>query len=69
MLGRALPRDLGPSLVHVHFHDWDLLDARRSLALRAALRVLRLRRAPLSLDRLAAELDTAPERSFAALAA
>jgi hypothetical protein len=54
MLARALARPL-PPVVHVHFHDWDLLDRRRAAALAASLRVLRLRRRPLDLAR-AAEL-------------
>jgi hypothetical protein len=50
MLVRALPRRLDEPLVHVYFHDTDLLDRRRALALRAALRVLALRRTPSDLD-------------------
>ena len=50
MLVRALPRRLDEPLVHVYFHDTDLLDRRRALALRAALRVLSLRRTPTDLD-------------------
>ena len=34
-----------PRYVHAYFHDYDLLDARRRLALTAAVRLLRLRRA------------------------
>jgi hypothetical protein len=51
MLARDLPRLRG--LVHVHFHDWELVDRRRSLALQAVLRALRLRRKPLRIDVLA----------------
>ena len=52
MLVRALarPSGLDEPLVHVYFHDTDLLDRRRALALRAALRVLALRRTPTDLD-------------------
>jgi hypothetical protein len=50
MLARALPRRLEEPLVHVYFHDTDLLDRRRALALRIALRVLALRRTPSDLD-------------------
>src|SRR2546421_4384767 len=50
MLVRALPRRLDEPLVHVYFHDTDLLDRRRALALRTALRVLALRRTPSDLD-------------------
>lgn len=64
MLVRALARPL-PPVVHVHFHDWDLLDRRRAVALSAALRVLGRRRRPLDLDQ-AAELEApvAPEIPF-----
>ena len=64
MLVRALARPL-PRVVHVHFHDWDLLDRRRALALSLALRLLRLRRRPVDLVR-AAELAApdAPEVLF-----
>ena len=54
MLARALPRTLAEPLVHVYFHDSDLLDRRRSLALRMALRLLALRRTPSDLDRVVA---------------
>ena len=58
-----------PDVVHVHFHDWDLVDARRALALTTALRLLRLRRRPLRLDELAARAAaTAPERAFSEVA-
>lgn len=51
-----------PEYVHVYFHDTDLLDARRRLALRFALAILGRRREPTDLDRLAADLQTrAPE--------
>lgn len=53
-------------VVHVYFHDTDLLDARRRLALRTALAVLRARCAPADLDALAAE--GAPEIAIATLA-
>src|SRR2546429_89864 len=49
-LVRALPRRPDEPLVHVYFHDTDLLDRRRALALRIALRVLALRRTPSDLD-------------------
>ena len=55
MLARGLlRRDLDEEVVHVHFHDWDAVDARARLALTAGLRLLRLVRTPLSLDELAA---------------
>ena len=51
MLARGLARLDG--LVHLHFHDWELVDRRRALAIRALLRALRLRRRPLALAELA----------------
>jgi hypothetical protein len=47
--------------VHLHFHDWELVDRRRALALQAVLRVLRLRRKPLGIDRLTELAANAPE--------
>jgi hypothetical protein len=44
-LARAVPRRL-PPYVHAYFHDYDLLDARRSAALRISLAVLGRRRRP-----------------------
>jgi hypothetical protein len=67
MLVRAALAPGLPAGVHVYFHDWDAVDARRRTALRAGLRVLSLRRRPLTLAELA---DTAgadaPELAFAA---
>ena len=42
--------------MHVYFHDTDLLDARRRVALAAALRLLGLRRLPADADTLARTL-------------
>jgi hypothetical protein len=59
MLGRGLlPLD---GLVHLHFHDWELVDRRRALALHVLLRALRLRRKPLRIDALADLAANAPE--------
>ena len=66
-LGMAARAALGrlPRVVHVYFHDTDLLDRRRAAALVAALTVLARRRRPSDLDRLAADVGaTAPERRF-----
>jgi hypothetical protein len=60
MLVRALPGRLDEPLVHVYFHDTDLLDRRRALALRAALRVLALRRTPSDLDAVQRERGFQP---------
>ena len=61
MLVRALARRLDEPLVHVYFHDTDLLDRRRALALRTALTVLALRRSPTDLD--AVQRDFRPEKT------
>ncbi len=59
------PRGLQPTVVHVHFHDWDLLDRRRKAALVATLAVLGRRRRPTDLDELAREAaESAPEVPF-----
>ena len=51
-------------LVHVHFHDWELVDHRRAFALDALLRLLRLRRRPLALDELARRAADSPKVPF-----
>jgi hypothetical protein len=55
-LGAAARSLLGrlPAVVHVHFHDYELLDARRRAALSAALAVLARRRRPVGLEALTA---------------
>lgn len=64
MLVRGLVRPL-PPIVHVHFHDWDLVDRRRAAALEVALRLLRLRRRPLDLAQAAEAVAVeAPEVRF-----
>ncbi len=55
---RSLARSL-PPVVHLHFHDYELLDRRRTVALRAVLRLLALRRRPISLADLQAEREVA----------
>jgi hypothetical protein len=62
MLGRGLLRLKGP--VHVHFHDWELVDKPRAFALTALLQALRVRRAPLSIEELAQLSGAAPELAF-----
>ena len=58
-LGMAVRAALGrlPRYVHVYFHDSDLLDTRRRLALEAALAVLGRRCRPARLDGVTAEAE------------
>jgi hypothetical protein len=53
-----------PSLVHVHFHDWELVDRRRAAALEVLFRLLRVRRRPLSVAELADRAGSAPELAW-----
>jgi hypothetical protein len=72
MLAREVLTPSGPSadVVHVHFHDTDLVDLRRRAALVWLLRVLARRRTPTDLDALAATLrSSAPEVAFEQVAA
>jgi hypothetical protein len=55
--GRALPR-----LVHVYFHDTDLLDVRRRALLRVTLPLLARRAQVTDLDKLATHVFTAASR-------
>jgi hypothetical protein len=48
-----------PSVVHVHFHDYELLDRRRRAALAATLALLARRRRPAGLDALTAAGEVA----------
>jgi hypothetical protein len=50
MLARGIATLRGP--VHLHFHDWELVDRRRALALEVVLRALRLRRRSIDADEL-----------------
>ena len=53
---KALPRSL-LRIVHVHFHDYELLDAARRAALTATLALLAHRRRPVGLDQLTADRE------------
>ena len=53
-LARALSRRRLPELVHVYFHDTDLLDTRRRALLRVTLALLARRASATDLDTLAA---------------
>lgn len=48
-----------PRVVHVHFHDYELLDTKRRTAITAVLALLARRRRPAELDELAAERQLA----------
>jgi hypothetical protein len=48
-----------PSIVHVHFHDYELLEAKRRTAIEVTLAVLARRRRPVSLAELSAEREVA----------
>jgi len=61
-LGRALLRLRRlPAVVHVYFHDTDLLDLRRRALVEALLPLLARRAKPGDLDALAADARAAPE--------
>ncbi len=65
-LARALAKRDLPRLVHVYFHDTDLLDARRRALLRVGLRVLARRARVVDLDALAARVfPDAPQVTWA----
>jgi hypothetical protein len=61
-LARALPRRRLPSLVHVYFHDTDLVDARRRALVQAGLRALARRARVADFDALAARAFAAAPR-------
>ena len=61
---RSLWRPL-PRVVHMHFHDYELLDPRRSAALRATLVILAARRTPVGLDALASDAEVGWDEVFA----
>jgi hypothetical protein len=59
-LARALLRRASlPGIVHVYFHDTDLLDRRRRLLVLVLLRIIARRARPLDLDSLARALSAA----------
>jgi hypothetical protein len=64
-LGRALVGRSLPRLVHVYFHDIDLLSRRRAALLTVLLRALALRATPTDLDALARDVaETMPELAW-----
>jgi hypothetical protein len=50
-----------PSVVHLHFHDWELVDRRRAAAIELLLRLLGRRRRPLTVAELEEHAAGAPE--------
>jgi hypothetical protein len=62
MLARGLAR-LPPG-VHVHFHDWELVERGRGAAIVALLRVLGRMRPPLTVAQLAERAAAAPEATW-----
>lgn len=60
-LARAvrLPRD-----VHLHFHDWELVDRKRAAALWGVLQLLARRRRPLTVAELEERAAAAPEHAW-----
>ena len=61
-LARSLTSRELPSLVHVYFHDTDLLDRSRRVLLGVVLRVLARRARPTDLDALAAQMPAETPR-------
>jgi hypothetical protein len=61
-LARELPKRGLPGLVHVYFHDTDLLDRRRRALLRAILPLLARRTHATDLDTLTTHVFTAASR-------
>ena len=59
MLGRGIAGL--PGLVHVHFHDWELVDRRRSAAIALLLRMLARLRRPIDVEQLAERASAAEE--------
>jgi hypothetical protein len=62
MLGRGLTRL--PAAVHVHFHDWELVQRGRGAAIVALLRLLGRIRPPLTVEQLAERAADAPETTW-----
>jgi hypothetical protein len=72
MLARQALTPAGPAaaVVHVHFHDTDLVDSRRRAALVWSLRALARRRVAIDLNALVSTLaESAPEMPFEQVAA
>jgi hypothetical protein len=65
MLARGLARL--PHGVHVHFHDWELVQRGRAAVIAGLLRVLGRRREPMTVAELAARAVAAPEAAWDAV--
>jgi len=53
-----------PPDVHMHFHDWELLDRKRAAGLRFFLQLLAGRRRPLTISELEERAAAAPEHAW-----
>jgi len=53
-----------PQAVHVHFHDWELVDRKRAAGLWLCLRLLALRRRPLTISELEERTAAVPEHAW-----
>ena len=53
-----------PSLVHLHFHDWELVDRRRAAALELLLRLLGAKRRTLTIEELREHASAGPELAW-----
>lgn len=53
-----------PNLVHLHFHDWELVDRRRAAAIQVLLHILGRRHRPLTVSELADRAADAPQREW-----
>ena len=65
MVARAAFASLRAPLVHAYFHDTDLLDRRRRMALGAGLAILGRRRVPTDLEEVQRGFKPAKTMSFA----
>ena len=53
-----------PPDVHIHFHDWELVDRKRAAGLWLSLRLLARRRRPLTISELEERTAAAPELAW-----
>jgi hypothetical protein len=65
MLARGVLAPFRRQIVHAYFHDTDLLDRRRAVALRVGLGLLAVKRTVTDLDELQRDLRPEKTMSFA----